>query len=347
MSLLKKMMLVTFLAMISVGLVWGGKFLITDREFCAEFTDAIGLYKGNDVQLLGMKVGYIKSIRNMNGYVEVDFDIDSDIALPRDVGAVTYSSSIVTDQHIELTKVYDGGAKFLGEECIPLERTKTPIGISDTFKAVSDLTTEILNSVQDSNLTGGTTDGAQSIGAIISATNKALQGSGPALRKSIENLSLILGNPYQSDSRIRSLISNMEDLTNFLVENWSDLANLFETVSSTVGLLSNISKSFASAVEKFSELIPTIKDNLLRYQDRIPPSSSSNMNESANHTSATGSDIQVPYEDGMPKTVEQSSVAVTGVCPELLLWDFVSKECVSGAVEARALSDLLVRGAVS
>ena len=70
------------------------------RTMCAEFTDAVGLYPGNKVALLGIEVGSTTAIVNKPDHVEVDFTVPADLDLPADVGAVTYSQSIVTDRHI-------------------------------------------------------------------------------------------------------------------------------------------------------------------------------------------------------------------------------------------------------
>lgn len=88
--------------------------LAKTRAMCAEFTDAVGLYPGNKVALLGIEVGKVTAVTNMADHVQVDFSVPTDLDLPADVGAVTYSQSIVTDRNIELTKPYAGGPKFTG-----------------------------------------------------------------------------------------------------------------------------------------------------------------------------------------------------------------------------------------
>src|SRR5262245_2509374 len=128
---------VTVLAAVVAAGVIGFKLVLPkvndSKALCAEFTDAVGLYPGNKVQLLGIEVGGITAITNKPDYVQVDFTVSKDVDLPADVGAVTYSTSLVTDRHIELTKPYSGGPKFTGPQCIKLQSTKTPLGISETF----------------------------------------------------------------------------------------------------------------------------------------------------------------------------------------------------------------------
>lgn len=110
-------------ALVTVGVI-GTKaalpYFSDHRSLCAEFTDAVGLYPGNLVKMLGIEVGEVTAVTNEPDHVRVDFTVTNDVELPADVGAVTYSQSIVTDRHVELTKPYDGGPTFSGDHCIGL-----------------------------------------------------------------------------------------------------------------------------------------------------------------------------------------------------------------------------------
>jgi len=113
-------------AAVVAAVVIGAKMVMPKhtRAMCAEFTDAVGLYPGNKVALLGIEVGSTTAIVNKPDHVEVDFTVPTDLDLPADIGAVTYSQSIVTDRHIELTKPYTGGPKYTGPGCIKLSPPK-------------------------------------------------------------------------------------------------------------------------------------------------------------------------------------------------------------------------------
>src|SRR6516165_2647269 len=136
----------TVVVAVAAGVVFGAKFVTPKhtRAMCAEFTDAVGLYPGNKVALLGIEVGSTTAIFNKPDHAEVDFTVPADLDLPADVGAVTYSQSIVTYRHIELTKPYTSGPKFTGPGCIKLKSTKTPISVSETFAAIGNLTDAIV-----------------------------------------------------------------------------------------------------------------------------------------------------------------------------------------------------------
>src|SRR5690625_3783660 len=86
-------------AALAVGLVLGGGHGAV--RVTAQFENTVGLYAGNAVSVLGMKVGKVTSVVPKNDYVEVKMEIDRDVAIPADVRAVTVSTSILTDRHVE------------------------------------------------------------------------------------------------------------------------------------------------------------------------------------------------------------------------------------------------------
>ena len=64
--------------------VWQRTITVT-----AHFQDAVGLYPGNAVSVLGMQVGKVDSVVNKGGYIEVTMDIDKKIPVPSDVTAAS------------------------------------------------------------------------------------------------------------------------------------------------------------------------------------------------------------------------------------------------------------------
>src|SRR5262245_21478529 len=196
---------VAIVAVVTAAAVMGAKFVTpkisNTRAMCAEFTDAVGLYPGNKVALLGIEVGSMNAIVNKPDHVEVDFTVPAALDLPADVGAVTYSQSIVTDRHSELTKPYTGGPKFTGPGCIKLKSTKTPISVSETFSAIGNLTDAILGSQPGQDPSQA--PGVQAINDSLTAASRSLEGTGPGLNKTMRNLVTMLADPYKADADYR------------------------------------------------------------------------------------------------------------------------------------------------
>ncbi|MCV7218210.1 MCE family protein [Mycobacterium crocinum] len=237
------------------------------RAMCAEFTDAVGLYPGNKVALLGIEIGSMSAIVNKPDHVEVDFTVPADLVLPADVGAVTYSQSIVTDRHIELTKPYTGGPKFTGPGCIKLKSTKTPISVSETFSAIGSLTDAILGSEPGQDPSKA--PGVQAINDSLTAASTSLQGTGPGINKTMRNLRTMLADPYKADADYRQLFENSEVLTSDFLNNWDNFASVIRTLPVTTQLMEGLSDNFGAAMANVSHLLPTLIEALNRFGPRF------------------------------------------------------------------------------
>ncbi|MCV7228365.1 MlaD family protein [Mycolicibacterium komossense] len=257
-------------ALVAVGAL-GAKVLMpqitNSRAMCAEFTDAVGLYPGNNVALLGIEVGTVTAITNKPDHVEVDFTVPKDLDLPADVGAVTFAQSVVTDRHVELTKAYSDGPKFTGSQCIKLADTKTPIGISETYSALGNLTDTILGAGKDQRPSEA--PGVQAINDSLSAASHSLEGTGAGLNQTLRNLVTMVGDPYQADADYRQLFENSQILTSGWLKHWDTFATVVQTLPATAQLIEGLADNFATALSHLVHLLPILVDAINRFAPRI------------------------------------------------------------------------------
>jgi phospholipid/cholesterol/gamma-HCH transport system substrate-binding protein len=237
------------------------------RSLCAEFRDASGLYTGNKVKLLGIDVGTVTAIRNEPAHVRVDFTVPRDLDLPSDVGAVTYGDSIVTDRHVELTKPYDTGPTFTGPGCIAIDSTKTPIGISESFAAVGDLTDSILGRKDGQD--PAQAPGVRALSDSLHAASRSLDGTGETMKQTMQNLATMIGNPYQADADYRQLLENSKIFTSGWLRNWDLFAAVITTLPDTARLIDGLSDNFATFVARVVHLLPILFEALNRFGPRI------------------------------------------------------------------------------
>jgi phospholipid/cholesterol/gamma-HCH transport system substrate-binding protein len=259
----------TVVVAVAAAAVFGAKSVTPKhtRAMCAEFTDAVGLYPGNKVALLGIEVGSTTAIFNKPDHVEVDFTVPADLDLPADVGAVTYSQSIVTDRHIELTKPYTSGPKFAGPGCIKLKSTKTPISISETFSAIGKLADAILDPQPGKDPSQA--PGVQAINDSLRAASRSLDGTGPGLNKTLNNLVTMLADPYKADADYRQLFENSEILTSDFLKNWDSFASVIQTLPATTQLVEGLSDNFGAAMSHLSHLLPILVEAINRWGPRV------------------------------------------------------------------------------
>ncbi|PXX53308.1 phospholipid/cholesterol/gamma-HCH transport system substrate-binding protein [Nocardia tenerifensis] len=257
------------------GASWVDRVRPTTQRVCAEFTDTVGLYEGNSVTVLGVEVGTVSGIEARGDRMRVTMTIDGTLDLPADITAVTISSSIVTDRHVELAKTYTGGPKFDTARCIPLERTKTPVGISEALDAIARLAGDLLGA-QQSPTPGAPSDTL--LDQTLTGAVRALDGTGPQWNALLQRLSQVIGDPADRDGAIRRLVDNLDQLTTMFITNWPDMQALLDNLKNGIQLVDGFSAQLSRAVDLALEFLPVIARNVGKYDqqsydflDRVVP----------------------------------------------------------------------------
>lgn len=230
---------------------------------CAEFTDTVGLYEGNSVTMLGVEIGTVSKIEALGDRMRVTMRVKDSVKLPTDIQAVTMSSSIVTDRHVELTKPYTGGSRYDTSKCIPLDHTKTPIGISEALDAMGRLA---------GDLTGGGSTGGKPdtlLDDTLTAADAAIDGTGPQWNQLLQHLSAAIGDPTQKDAVFRRLVDNLDQLTTMFVTNWPDMALVLNNLRAGLQLIGDFSAQFSTAVDVAVEFLPVIARNAGKYDQQV------------------------------------------------------------------------------
>ena len=130
--------LVTALMTLQLGgccLVDGGSRTVT-----VMFADTAGLFEGNDVGVLGVRVGKVTEIEPDGDAVRVTLTIDDpDVRFPERANAAVVARSVATDRYVEVTPVYAGGPQLRDGATIPLDRTVTPVDFDQVLASVDKL----------------------------------------------------------------------------------------------------------------------------------------------------------------------------------------------------------------
>ncbi|MEV6772364.1 MCE family protein [Nocardia sp. NPDC051030] len=243
------------------GVTWANSVRDSKQSLCAEFTDTVGLYEGNSVTMLGVDIGTVSKVEALGDRMRVTMKIGEKVKLPADIQAVTMSSSIVTDRHVELTKPYTGGSRFDTAKCIALDHTKTPIGISEALDSMGKLA---------GDLTGGTTGKPDTLlDDTLTAANNAISGTGPEWNQLLQRLSAVVGDPSQKDAVFRRLVDNLDTLTTMFVTNWPDMATVLDNLRAGLQLIGDFSTEFAGAVDLAVEFLPVVARNVGKYDKQV------------------------------------------------------------------------------
>lgn len=118
-----------------VALVAGGAYLLWPprggHKVVAYFTNAVGLYAGDDVRVLGVPVGTIDSVEPQPNSVKVSITVQGGVKIPADARAIIISPNLVAARFVQFTPAYSGGAALADGAEVPLNRTGVPVEWDD------------------------------------------------------------------------------------------------------------------------------------------------------------------------------------------------------------------------
>jgi phospholipid/cholesterol/gamma-HCH transport system substrate-binding protein len=180
------------------------------QHLTAYFTRTIGLYQGNDVRVLGVKIGKIDKLTVQGTKVRVDISYDGKYKLPSDVKAVLVPPSVVSDRFVQLTPAYTGGTVLADNATLDLDRTAVPLEFDEIFR----------NLDQMNNALGP--DGANKNGALsrlVDSSAKNLQGNGKVLNGALKEFSAAISTLAGSRGDLFSTVRNLQQFTTMLARN--------------------------------------------------------------------------------------------------------------------------------
>jgi phospholipid/cholesterol/gamma-HCH transport system substrate-binding protein len=175
----------------------------------AEFSDASGLATGDAVQVAGVKVGEVESIKLAGDQVNIEFKADTGKQhLGRDTTATIKVETALGRRYIELTP---RGTGELGGT-IPIARTTAGYDITRSLEEV----TQKVASTDKTNLSTALNQ--------ISSVAEALP---PDLQSSIRGLSRLSETVGSRDDAVRELLANTGSVTKVLADRNQQLVSLF------------------------------------------------------------------------------------------------------------------------
>jgi len=234
------------------------------HHITAYFTRTIGLYNGNDVRILGVRVGKINSIKVKGPVVEVKMTIDGKYKLPADVGAVVVPPSVVSDRYIQLTPAYTGGPQLPTHAVLNTDRTQVPLEFDEIFKNLDQL-----NNALGPN--GANKNGALSRLVDISAAN--LDGNGAELNGALKQFSAMISTLSGSRTDLFSTLKQLQTFTTMLAQNDGGVravnANLARVGTQLAGERKDLGAALANLSQALQLVSSFVHDNRTRLTSDI------------------------------------------------------------------------------
>jgi phospholipid/cholesterol/gamma-HCH transport system substrate-binding protein len=237
------------LAIVAVGAVVGLRGGTATKHLTAYFPRTIGLYKGNDVRVLGIKVGKIDSLTPDGNQVKVEMSYSGDQKIPANADAELIEPSIVSDRYVQLGPAYTKGPVLKNGAVLGLDRTHVPLELDNIFENINSLDTAL-------GPKGANSKGALSRLVDISAKN--LAGNGPRLNGAIKEFAAAISTLSGSRGNLFSTVSALQKFTTTLARHDGGVRALNANLATVGGQLAGERKDLGAALANLSQALSAV-----------------------------------------------------------------------------------------
>lgn len=220
------------------------------HTYTAVFSEAVGIYPGSKVDVLGVPVGTIDSVTPAGRRVRVTFSVDSSVTVPAQADAVVIVPSVVADRYLQLTPPYRGGPALTPGATIPQGRTATPVEIDQFYAAVTKFASDLgPNGV---NAHGALSD-------VINTGARNLRGNGRAFGTMLRDLSQLYQTLQNSQGNFFGTVSNLEQFTAMLNSNDGQVAQAQTQLAQVSGFLAADRTELGAALNQLSTALAQVQ----------------------------------------------------------------------------------------
>lgn len=243
--------IVVVLALIAGVIGWRLYEKLTNNTVVAYFPEALALYPGDKVQIMGVQVGKIDSIDPAGDKMKITFHYQNKYKVPANASASILNPSLVASRTIQLSPPYTGGPVMKDGAVIPIERTQVPVEWDELRNSINRILTGLgptpeqpkgpFGDIIESAANGFAGKGKQlndTLNALSDAVTTLNEGRGDFFAV-VRSLALFVNALYQSDQQFVSLNNNLASFTDKFTQNDQELA---DTLKDLNGLLSTTRK---------------------------------------------------------------------------------------------------------
>ncbi|MCV7032305.1 MCE family protein [Mycobacterium sherrisii] len=234
--------------------------MIGRHHIVAYFDNSNGIFRGDEIRVLGVPVGKIDSIEPEPDRAKITFWVDEKYKIPADVKAVIISPQLVTSRAIQLTPAYTGGPVLGADAVIPKDHTAVPVEWDDFRKQLQTLT-ETLQPTEHG--------GVSPLGAFINTTAANLRGQGANIRDTIIKLSQAFSVLGDHSTDIFATIKNLSILAAALQSSTDLMAQLNRNLAAVTSSLSHSPDEVGRAVNDINSAAIDVKKFVADNRDAL------------------------------------------------------------------------------
>jgi phospholipid/cholesterol/gamma-HCH transport system substrate-binding protein len=216
----------------------------------AHFASTVGLYKGDEVRVVGVPVGSIDSIKPGAKDVEVTMTVRDGVKIPADARAIVIAPNLVSARFVQFTPAYTGGAALADGAQIGTDRTGVPVEWDEVKEQLTQLSAQL--GPKDGGLQGP-------LSAFVNQAADTFDGNGDSFRNALRELSQTAGRLGDSRTDLFGTVRNLQVLVNALSNSNEQIVQFSNHVASVSQVLADSSKDLNTTLGALNQALADVK----------------------------------------------------------------------------------------
>lgn len=230
------------------------------KHVTAYFDNAAGIHTGDDVRVLGVRVGAVDAVQPDGPQVRVTFHYDAARRLPADAAVALVAPNLVGGRYLQVAPVYRGGPMLADGAEIPRSRTAEPA----SWDQVSAELTQLSDALGPN---GANKDGALSRVLQTGAAN--LGGNGQQFSQMLNQLAGASTTVAGGSADLFATIRNLNEFTTALNASQNQVQTFATQLASLSKLADDNRTQLAGALSAADRALTTITDFVSRHKDQL------------------------------------------------------------------------------
>jgi len=239
-------------ALLVVVGVW--KLLPDTHTYTADFANASGISKGDDVKVAGIEVGKVTGVTLERGVVHIDFTAKRDVTLTRTARAEVKLATILGQHYLDL--VPGTSAPLAGGGTIPLTRTKSAYTI-DKFQVDAD---DAVQTLDEDALSGA-----------IGTLSETLDGNPEANRQALKGIAAVSRTVASRDEELRRLIGSTRTVTDVVHGQQGNLMRLLSDTDKVTEMIDQRRETIRLLLVSTRSMVREVTLLVRANQDQLRP----------------------------------------------------------------------------
>ncbi|MDV6013760.1 MCE family protein [Haloechinothrix sp. LS1_15] len=205
----------------------------------AEFTDVVGLERGSDVRMAGVRVGTVDRIELTGKHATVTFDVADNQHVPADAEANLRFADLLGARYVAIEAGGGADTELEAGGVIPLERTRPAVDLTELFNGFAP----VFDSLRP-----------EEVNELAGNLVAVFDGQGGTVNSLLAHLVSVTENLAEQDEVIGEVLQNLREATEFALEHEPEFERLIDSLAALTAGMADSADEIGAAIDGAGEL---------------------------------------------------------------------------------------------